>query len=252
MALNDRIIGRSNDPSLTQRTTDSAAASDALRRGLAQLTSQGQNADRLAGIDNLASRDRTIIGQGFTGNDDPNFSKGTIDNRAIKQALDQSSTFGNNASAMGVLADSVGYTPKHRGTAGKTVSSLNDLMVSIPNKILAAQQTGAAAAKTQGTKNQEVVDKGIVLAGGVKPAGVVRTTTSGQQLSGEVKSKDPDQAQGIIDDIKKQFFMRKISGIPALSKLGIIDFRKDVDDNGKPVIVGIDAEGNEYDLNNLR
>jgi hypothetical protein len=41
-------MGRSNDPSLEKRTTDSAAASDALRRDLAQLTSQGQNADRLA------------------------------------------------------------------------------------------------------------------------------------------------------------------------------------------------------------
>jgi hypothetical protein len=47
-------MGRSNDPSLEKRTTDSAAASDALRRDLAQLTSQGQNADRLANINNTA------------------------------------------------------------------------------------------------------------------------------------------------------------------------------------------------------
>ena len=245
------FIGSSNDPSLTKRVTDASASSDALQRGLAQISLQGQNANKLADIDNLAARDRGIIAQGFTGNNDTGFAQGTIDNRKIKQALDRSSTFGNNASAMGVLADSVGYTPTQKGTAGQTVSSLNDLMASIPNKILAARDAGVNAAKTTAEQTAKDTRKSLELPGGVRPAGSVVTEEKGSSLKGEVKGNKP-QAQAVIDDVKKQFYMRQISGIPSIAKLGIVDFEMGTDDNGKPVVVGIDAEGNEYDLTGLR
>lgn len=247
-------IGLGNDPTLSKRTTDSAAASDALRRNLGQLTLQGQNADRLAGINNESLENRTLAPLGLS-----NRGTGakTLQTDLARIATNNSNlsiadAFNKNASGMGTLAYDVGYTPTHQATAQETVSPKNKLMASIPNRILAAQQQGSAAAETQATQSAKTTDKSFVLPGGVKPAGTMRTTESGQELKGKVKDKDKNQAQGIIDDVKKQFFMRKISGIPALSKLGIIDFRKDVDDNGKPVIVGIDAEGIEYDLNNLR
>ena len=60
------FIGRSNDPSLTKRTTDASASSDALQRGLAQISLQGQNADRLAGINNESLENRGLASLGLT------------------------------------------------------------------------------------------------------------------------------------------------------------------------------------------
>jgi hypothetical protein len=122
------MIGASNDPSLTQRTVDQNKGAIDLQRGLAQIALQGQNADRLAGINNSDARDAAQALMFQKANINPLASDALTQlaqRRNSDRAHVDAQAFGQNAGGWKDMSHYMGEYPTHQPTGAQTVSPSN-------------------------------------------------------------------------------------------------------------------------------
>jgi hypothetical protein len=239
-------IGASNDPSLTARTTANNAGAIELQNALGKLAAGGQNDRRLAGINNesLEFRDLARLGLSNRGSGAGGLQEGLEQIRSDNSNTARAKSFNDEASAMGILARDTGFRPNLQSTAGETASRINSVTAGLPTSVLAAMVNGSQAAEATAKVGQERKSTTMNI-GGVPVAGEQVVNTDSSERGGKIKG-DPDLARIPFDAIAQDNALRKMQSNPKFKRYGIVRLEKDA--NGQTI--GIDAEGNEYDLTN--
>ena len=249
------MIGASNDPTLTQRTVDQNKGAIDLQRGLAQIASQGQNADRLAGINNSAAKDAAQALMFQKANINPLARDALTQLARTKNSnigLVDAQAFGQNAGAWADLAKNIGYTANPQPTGADIVSPTNSATMTTPGAIMAA--AAGSNAKVTGTDKNEQEIKRVGIGDKVLP-GFSSTTKGTNSVVGEVKGNGQQkQAQQIIDDVQQQLLLRKAAAIPDYAKLGLTSFRYGTNKEGQTILIGEDSSTprNSYELRNFK
>ena len=212
-------IGRGNDPSLEERTTNSAAASDALRSNLAKLTSQGQNADRLAGVQGDIAATAAGLKPFYDANIVPNTptSIEELKTRRLSDLAGTDAATRTNDSLTHLNLGNIGRRNIFRpnDTAIDSLSFKRPQETIVPLKEAASAVVGKGAAVVNAEQINAVKEE-VFMIGDVRMEGFKRTTTKTDKISG--KDKSPD-AEAVAADIiarvnsKPEFGGRKISKV---------------------------------------
>ena len=192
------FIGKSNDPSLTQRTVDASEALSNLQRGQAGLLTQRGTAIDTQRLANEGRLSNTALTNFLPDPSSPGFEQARskrADLENLIKTLDVAST-GRRA----------GLTP----TIPEGGIRIEDILGS---KFNLTEFPGAAQALAAGRVNAELSRQNKIKRT-VDPQGkqvgtlAVQETTEGSSVKGDVKSVSPEQAQTIINTVKERYGLR--------------------------------------------